>query len=77
MSHKSCSIIIKRQPVFTVREILRRGALIQYVVHDNDDDWQFFPGYNVPSDDMMIVTIVNILEYDASIADIFIPCRVS
>ena len=60
----------KDQPVFTVREILHRGALIQYVAHDNDDDWQFLPGYNVSASDMMIVTIVNIFKYDETIAAI-------
>ena len=59
-----------KQTVFTVRDVLQKGALIQYVVHDNNGDWQFFPGYEVPSTDMMVVTLSNIIEYDKSIVDI-------
>lgn len=62
--------IDSNQAVFTVRDILRKGELIKYVVHDHDNEWQFLPGYKVAANTMMIVAFHQIIDYDNSINSI-------
>lgn len=62
--------IDNNQAVFTVLDIFRNGALIQYVVHDAESDWQFLPGYEVPANNMMIVSLSEIIEKDKSVNEI-------
>ncbi len=55
------------QAVFTVRDIMHDNELIAYVFHDTNGDWQFLPDKEVSTDNMMIVSLSQILQHDNSV----------
>lgn len=57
----------EKQVVFTVREVVLRGALVQYVHHDEDNDWQFLPDKEVSVDDMMLISLKQMLDHDETL----------
>jgi len=56
--------------VFTTTYILESKFPIIYIVHDDDDEWQFLGGQQVEEKHLMIVSLKNILDYDKSIESI-------
>lgn len=56
--------------VFTTKYILKDKNPIIYVVHDEDGEWQFLGEQNITQEDIMIVSLKNILDYDLSIQNI-------
>lgn len=58
--------------VFTVRSIVEGGLPILLVTHDEDDGaWQFHDGSDQPRDeDAMIVGLREMLDHDATIAEL-------
>jgi hypothetical protein len=56
--------------VFTTKYILVKNHPITCIVRDEDDEWQFLDGSEVTMEDMMIVSMQNILDYDNSIKTI-------
>ena len=58
------------QAVFTTKNILQNNERINLVVHDQDDEWQFLDGNDVSMEDIMIVALKTILEYDDTIKEI-------
>jgi len=59
------------QAVFTTKYILEDKQPILWVVCDEDGEWQFLGGQDVDMENMMIVSFQNILDYDASIKNVF------
>ena len=56
---------------FTVRQVLKEGAPILYVVHDaSDHGWQFLTGEDVTMKDAMIVSMKEIVEHDPTLLEI-------
>ncbi len=49
---------------------MRNNELIAYVFHDSDGDWQFLPDKEVSTDNMMIVSLGQIIRHDSSIEQI-------
>ena len=57
--------------VFTSKYVLEEGFPIVNVFHDNDGDWQFLGSQNdLTEADARVVSLGEIVEMDASIADI-------
>ena len=52
--------------VITVRQVVDGGAPILHVSHD-PDDWQFLPGGEVVEEDVMFVSLEEIIELDDTI----------
>lgn len=52
---------------FTLRRIMEDACPILFVVRDFDNNWQFLDGGNVSIDDLMIVSITDILKHDKSV----------
>lgn len=59
------------QAVFTTKFILKDNQPVLRVVCDEDGELQFLGGQDVGMEDMMIVSLQNMLDYDASIQDVF------
>lgn len=56
---------------FTLRQIIRDGAPILFVVHDEEDHgWQFLTGEKVTPDDAMIVSMGNIVKHDRTVLQV-------
>ena len=61
----------KNCAVFTTTHVMRNGADIIYVYHDEDDDgWQFHYAGETKTEDMMIVSLEEIVDYDSSVLDV-------
>jgi hypothetical protein len=56
--------------VFTLKSIINGDGVILYVIHDNEDEWQFLDGGPVSSRDMMIVSLQQIIGRDSTILEI-------
>lgn len=56
--------------VFTVKDIATKRRNILFVVHDEDEEWQFLPGTDVDIKDIQVVSLQNILEIDGTISEI-------
>jgi hypothetical protein len=55
---------------FTLKSIINRNGAILYVVHDEEDEWQFLNGEPVSVQDMMIVSLQQIIDRDNTISQI-------
>lgn len=56
---------------FTLRQVLKEGEPILYVVHDAaDHGWQFLTGKNVKMADAIIVSMREIVEHDPTLLEI-------
>ena len=53
--------------VFTIKGVINSSMPILYVVHDTDDEWQFLSDGDVFMEDMMIVTMREIIKIDPSV----------
>lgn len=53
--------------VFTLKSITDKTAAISYVVHDEDNEWQFLHGEEVSVSDMQIISLKQILNIDVSL----------
>ncbi len=58
------------QAVFTTKFIFKDNQPVLWVVCDEDSEWQFLNGQDVGMEDMMIVSLQNILDYDGSIKEV-------
>jgi hypothetical protein len=58
------------QAVFTVKAIVEKERSILHIVHDEDSEWQFLSDEFVTIDDLMIVSLKQIIEIDETINDI-------
>jgi hypothetical protein len=57
--------------VFSTSYVLDQGSPILYVLHDNDDDWQFFgPETDVKSEDAAILSLGEIFQLDPTLLEI-------
>jgi hypothetical protein len=56
--------------VFTLKSIVNRQSEILYIVHDQEDEWQFLSGGVASLEDMMIVSLRQIIEIDDTIQQI-------
>lgn len=56
--------------VFTTRYVIENKAVIVYVSHDKDGDWQFFSNEDANEQDARVVSMDEILEIDPSIKEI-------
>ncbi|RCS44758.1 DUF4262 domain-containing protein [Bremerella cremea] len=57
----------KSQAVFTTRQVLEQDALITYVCHDEDGDWQFTCGTTNQTEDGQVVSLQQIVNQDPSV----------
>lgn len=55
------------QAVYTTKYIIEDKLPILYVIKDENGDWQFLGGQDVSIDDLMIVSLKQIIDYDKSI----------
>ena len=62
--------MINKQSVFTVKDIVNRNKPILHIVHDNDGEWQFLTGENVLMENILIVTIEQIITIDSSVTSV-------
>jgi len=53
--------------VFTLKTIMQGSEPILYVVHDDDDEWQFLSGEESQLQDLMIITLSQLLIRDSTI----------
>lgn len=60
----------RKRAIFTLKQIVREGLPILYVVHDKDDEWQFLSNGNVSVDDLMIISLDEVLNIDPSLENI-------
>ena len=60
----------KKMAVFTTKQVVGKFEPISIVIHDADGEWQFLSGRNVTMEDMMIITLEQILAVDSSIEEI-------
>ena len=59
------------QAVFTTKNVMINKMTIVRVWHDHDGSWQFFDAMSTNSfDNVMIVSLANILQNDSSISDV-------
>jgi hypothetical protein len=59
------------KPVFTTKYVMRKNSPITYVYHDEDGDWQFFgPEADIKNEDVMVVSLGQIIEHDPTIREI-------
>ncbi len=57
--------------VFTTNYVMVGNSPIVYVVHDDDGDWQFLgPEENVQDQDVMIVSLQQVIQRDPSVLDL-------
>jgi len=56
--------------VFTLKSVINRTDSILYIVHDDDDEWQFLNGHTVSPQDIMIVSLQQVINIDATILQI-------
>ncbi|MCR8559923.1 hypothetical protein KXD93_19890 [Mucilaginibacter sp. BJC16-A38] len=56
--------------VFTLKSIINKAGTILYVVHDNEGEWQFLNGEPVSLQDMMIVSLQQIIDIDNTVLQI-------
>lgn len=56
--------------VYTIKRITDRKSEISYILHDNDNEWQFLDGGDVDMAELMVVSINNILKIDPTVKDI-------
>ncbi len=60
-----------QKPVFTTKFVLNDKFPIVYVSHDSDGDWQFFSEHeHIQDEDIMIVSLEQIIQYDCSVNEI-------
>lgn len=62
--------ISPNKAVFTTKHVMQHNSPITYIAHDHEDDWQFFGNEDVKDEDVMIVSINQILQVDSSVSDI-------
>jgi hypothetical protein len=61
----------KNCAVFTLKSIVRESSPILHVVHYEDDDgWGFYDGEDVKMKDAMIVSLLSMVNRDASLLDV-------
>jgi hypothetical protein len=59
------------QAVFTSIQIISRTFPVLYVVHDNDDDWQFLSGFEQGLDEeIRIISFGEAVELDSKILNV-------
>ncbi len=57
--------------VFTTNEVMVGNSPIVYVMHDEDGDWQFFgPDEKVQDQDIMIVSLQQVIQRDPSVLEL-------
>lgn len=57
--------------VFTTNYVMVGNSPIVYVVHDDDGDWQFLgPEENVQDQDVMIVSLQQVIQRDPSVLEL-------
>jgi len=56
--------------VFTLKSIISKHTEILYVIHDDDDEWQFLNGEKASLEDMMMVSLGQIMQLDDTITQI-------
>lgn len=56
--------------VFTTKHILKNKMPIIYAHHNSDNDWRFLPDCEVNVSDIMIVSLSEVIDYDATIIEI-------
>jgi hypothetical protein len=58
--------------VFIVKQIFKDNKPILYVSHDSEEgDWQFLTGDTVMTDDIMIVSLEEVVKHDPTINELF------
>jgi hypothetical protein len=64
--------------VFSTSYVLKTGSPIIYVVHDQDDDWQFLgPESNVKTEDGVILSLGEMFHFDPTLLEIEdMPCGI-
>jgi len=60
----------KRLAIFTVKNVVRGTSPVLLVVHDNDNEWQFLPNESVTEEDIMIISLENIIKIDPTLEEI-------
>lgn len=61
----------KKVAAITVRQIIKDGQPILYVIHDSEDGgWQFLTGGEVTTEDALVVSLGEIYEFDPSIGEL-------
>ncbi len=61
---------VKNLAIFTTRQWLEQSKPILHVVHDNEGDWQFLTGDQMP-EDIKIVALEQMILRDGSLNDVF------
>lgn len=56
--------------VFTTAFVVNQGAAILYVAHDADGDWQFFSADGAVMEQVMLVSINELLALDATLQEV-------
>lgn len=56
--------------VFTTTFVVKQGAAILYVAHDTDGDWQFFSADGAVVEEVMLVSINELLAIDATLQEV-------
>jgi hypothetical protein len=57
--------------VFTTKHVMVGNSPIVHVVHDEDGDWQFFgPEENVQDQDVMIVSLQQVVQRDPTVLEL-------
>lgn len=58
---------IKSKGVLTAKSILSNNAYVSYVIYDEDGDWQFFNELEIEDDDIVLISLEQMLEIDNSL----------
>lgn len=59
-----------KKAVFTLKSVINNEKAILYVVHDEEDEWQFLSNEIVSVEDMIMVTVGQIVKQDETIQQI-------
>ena len=58
--------------VFTTKFVMNKNSPVVYVAHDTDGDWQFFgPEDNIKDEDVMIVSLEQMIDHDPSLRSLY------
>lgn len=58
---------IKNKGVLTAKSILSNKAYVAYVIYDEDGDWQFFNELEIEDNDIVLISLEQMLEIDNSL----------
>ena len=60
----------KNTAAITTTQIMHNGHIVLVVVHDENDEWQFLDGYEVRTENAIVVSLGSIVRRDNSLVSL-------